>query len=331
MPVGDARAIPHGGYLRDAHSGDDPRRADAPRTDPDLHGIDAGVDESLGPLYRRHIAGDDLHVREFFLRRAHGVDDAAVVAVRRVDDDDVDTGADESRGAFVPIRSWTDGGPDAEATLVVLDGQGVLVRLKDVLDRDEPDEFASVDDEQLLDAVFVQELLRLVHVHAGGDGHELLRHERADGLVEVLLEPDVSGGENPDGLFALDDGHSADVVLAHHFERRAQRLRWTDRDGTEDHPALGAFHAFDLAGLRFDRHVLVNDADPALAGHRDRGAALGDRVHRRGEERYVQIEAPAEPGLDVDVLRQNLAVRGDEQDVIERQALVERVIQHDTV
>ncbi len=64
------------------------------------------------------------------------------VAVRRVDDDDVDPGADERGGALVPVGSGPDGGADAEATLVVLDGLRVLVGLQDVLDRDEPDELA---------------------------------------------------------------------------------------------------------------------------------------------------------------------------------------------
>src|SRR5580658_4384245 len=179
--------------------------------------------------------------------------------------------------------------------------------------------------------MLVKQALRLVDVHAGGNRNELSSHESAYWLVEVLLEADVSGGENTDGLLALDDRNTADVVLAHHLERRPQGLRRTDRDGTQNHPAFGALHTLDLARLRLDRHVLVDDADPPLASHRDRGPALCHGVHRGGKERDVQVEAATEARLHVDVLRKYLAVRGDEQDVIERQALVERVIEHVTV
>ena len=131
----------------------------------------------------------------------------------------------------------------------------------------------AVDDEELLDAVLVKEALRLVDAHARGNGDELLRHQRAHGLVEVLLEADVARREDADGPVALGDRDAADVVLAHDLERRAERLRRSRRDRSEDHPALGALHALDLARLGFDGQVLVQDADAALARHRDRRAA----------------------------------------------------------
>ncbi len=102
-------------------------------------------------------------------------------------------------------------------------------------------------------------------------------------------------------------------------------------DRPEDHPALGALDALDLARLRLDGQVLVEDADAALARHGDGGAALGDRVHRRRQEGDVELETSAKPGLHVDVLRKHVAVGGDEQDVVERQALAELVVEHVTV
>ena len=61
-------------------------------------------------------------------------------------------------------------------------------------------------------------------------------------------------------------------------------------DGREDHAALGALHALDLARLVGGRQVLVEDADAALARHGDGGARLGDRVHRGADERDVELD-----------------------------------------
>ena len=47
--------------------------------------------------------------------------------------------------------------------------------------------------------------------------------------------------------------------------------------------------------------------------------------------RDVELEPAAEAGLHVDVLREDLAVGGGEQDVVERQALAELVVEHVTV
>ena len=84
-----------------------------------------------------------------------------------------------------------------------------------------PTQLARLDDEELLDAVLVQELARGVVRDAGRHGDELFRHQRAHRLIEVLLEADVARGEDADRVVALDDRHAADVVLAH--DRRAPR------------------------------------------------------------------------------------------------------------
>ncbi len=148
------------------------------------------------------------------------------MAVRRVDDEDVDPGGHERRRSLAPVWPRADGSADAQAPLLVLDGLRVLVGLEDVLDRDEADQTPlGIDDEELLDAVLVEEALGLVDVDARRNGHELLRHQRAHRLVEVLLEADVARRQDADGPLALDDGNAADVVLAHHLERGAERLR----------------------------------------------------------------------------------------------------------
>ncbi len=67
---------------------------------------------------------------------------------------------------------------------------------------------------------------------------------------------------------------------------------------------------------------------PLFARHRDGRAALGDRVHRRADNGHLEVEPAAEPRFDLHVLRQDLAVGGHEEDVVERQALAELVVEH---
>ena len=80
------------------------------------------------------------------------------VAVRGVDDDHVDAGLDERVGALDAIGAGTDGRAHAQPAALVLDGERVALGLQQILDGDEPDQLAVLDDEQLLDAMLVKQL-----------------------------------------------------------------------------------------------------------------------------------------------------------------------------
>ena len=59
-----------------------------------------------------------------------------------------------------------------------------------------------------------------------------------------------------------------------------------------DHAGLGALDATHLLSLILDGQVAVEDAHAALAGHGDRHLSLGDRVHRRAQQRRGQGDPP---------------------------------------
>ena len=134
------RGLVDGGDLRDADAGDDAGGADRARTDPDLDGIDAGVDEGLGAGAGRDVAADDLHVPGggVLLDPLDHLEQQARVAVRGVDDEHVDAGLDERGGALPGLAEVADRGTDEEAAVGVLAGVGELLGLHEVLDRDEP-------------------------------------------------------------------------------------------------------------------------------------------------------------------------------------------------
>ena len=89
------------------------------------------------------------------------------MAVRGVDDHDVDPGVEQRLGALKAIVAGAGRGGDAQPALLVLAGVGVELRLLDVLDGDQADAAVGViDHQQLLDAVLVQQALGLVAVDA---------------------------------------------------------------------------------------------------------------------------------------------------------------------
>ena len=91
-----------------------------------------------------------------------------------------------------------------------------------------------------------------------------------------------------------DDRHPRDAVLRHQAVGVADRGGGRERDRIDDH---ARFRTLDLAhhlGLRVHPQLLVDDADAALARHRDRHVGLGDRVHRRRDQRDVERDVARE-------------------------------------
>ena len=133
---------------------------------PDLQRVGARVDQRLGRLGGRDVPGDHLDVVRV-LDRADDVEHAVRVAVRRVDDERVDLGVDEGRGALEGVGPDADGGGDAQAAALVLRRERVRLALGDVLDGDQALEATlEVDDRQLLDPVAAEDRLRLLERRA---------------------------------------------------------------------------------------------------------------------------------------------------------------------
>ena len=170
-----------------------------PGPDADLHRVRAGLDQRLGRLGGRDVAGDHLDV-EARLDRAHHLEHRARVAVRRVDDEDVDLLGDESLRALEGVGADADRGADPQPAALVLRRERVLDPLLDVLDGDQALELAvGVDDRQLLDLVAVEDLLGLGERRPDRRGDEVpARHQRRDRLGDVVLEAEVAVGEDAD-------------------------------------------------------------------------------------------------------------------------------------
>ena len=252
------------------------------------------------------------------------------VAVRRVDDDDVDPRAGESGGALGAIRADSDRRPATQPTVIILDRGGEAVGLEQVLDRDQARQRSILaDDEELFDPMLVKQRSRTLLRHARRNGHELFGHQGLDALREVPLETDVPAGEDPDWAIVLHHGQPRDLVLPHDLGGLHERLLRSHRDRVEDHPALRPLHLRHLAPLILGAEVLVDDPEAALPGHRHRGPPLRDGVHRARQDRDVQRKLARQTRAHVRTARKEVREAGYQKDVIERQGRFETLFDHE--
>ena len=311
------------GDLRDADAGHDAGGADRARPDADLDGVGPGVDEGLGAGAGGDVAADDLHVPGggVLLDPLDHLEQEAGVAVRGVDDEHVDPGLDERRGALPRLAEVADRGTDEEAAVGVLAGVGELLGLHEVLDGDEPAQAAlGVDDRQPLALVLAQQRGGLVVADADlpGDerhrGHDVARP--ACGPLRDRGEAQVAVGDDAEEVVALvDDGQARDAVAAADLVELLESGVGADGDRVGDHAGLGALDEVDLVRLVLDRQVAVQDADAAVPGHGDGHPGLGDGVHGRRDERDAR-DLAGQPGRRVDLARDDVGLARLEQHVV---------------
>ena len=279
-----------------------------------------------GALGRRDIAGDDLGVVRQPADLADRLDARATEWPCAVSTTMTSTPAANSASARSSRpRAGAGGGGDAQPAVLVLAGIRIELRLLDVLDRDQADAaIGLVDDQQLLDAVLVQEALGLLAGDALAHGDQLVPgHQLGDRLARVAGKAHVAVGQDADQLAraALDHRDAGDLVIGHQPQRVGQRLVGVDRDRVDHHPGLEFLDLADFVRLLVDRHVAVDDADPAGLRHRDRERAFGHRVHRRRDQRDAELDLAGDAGAGVGLAGQDAGCRRDQHHVVKGQRL----------
>ena len=310
------------GDLRHTDASNNPRRADRTGADADLHRIRARIHQCERGVAGHDVAADHLHVREILLDPCDAIKHALRMTVRGIDHDHVDARVDQRFDARFGVATDADRCADAQALGGILCRVGIVARLLDVLDGDQPAQLEGVvDDEHFLDAVLVQQREHFLVRRAFTHGHKpiFLGHDVADRIVELLLEAHVAAGHDADELVALHHRHAGDIARAGELEDFADGRLGADREWFADHACFEVFHLRNMRGLRGDRHVLVQDADTAELRHRDREARFGDGVHRRSNDRKIQRKASGEAGAEADIPRQDDRVRRHQRNVVESQ------------
>src|SRR5262249_14584867 len=186
-------ALTDGVNLRHTRPGHDPGGAYRTGADAYFHGVCAAADEIAGSLLGRDVPRDAFGGGELALAEPQRVEHPLAVAVRRIENQDVDLGADQFTRAIEQILGDADGSTHAQPSQPIFRGARILNRLLNVLDGDESFEApGAIDDQELLDAVLVQELLGLLE--RGSDGRRdevILRHTRRDRPVQMSFEAQI--------------------------------------------------------------------------------------------------------------------------------------------
>ena len=112
-------------------------------------------------------------------------------------------------------------------------------------------------------------------------------------------------------------------MLGHQAQRVGQGLVRMDRDRVYDHAGLEFLDLADFGGLLLDRHVAVDDAEPAGLRHGDRQRALGHGVHRRRDQRDAEFDLARDARSRIGLAGQNARRGGDEHHIVEGQRLAD--------
>ena len=162
-------------------------------------------------------------------------------------------GFDERRRPLLGALADTDRSADAQPSELILRGEGMLARFQDVLHGDQPAQLeVAVHHQHALETVTVHERHGLVAGRTLAHRHQTIarRHDVANRLVEIGLEPEVAVGDDAHHAPRLvDHRQSADLVLTRETQHVADRHIGTDRDRILHHAALEALHLRDFGRL----------------------------------------------------------------------------------
>src|SRR5580700_1479914 len=314
-----AKGLGDGGDLRHAGAGYDTRGANRTRADADLDAVGAGTRQFAGAVESGDVAGQQLHLRQFRFHQLYRLEHLGGVAVSAVDGEHVNFGFGQFLGALKKIASCANRRTDAQAPLRVFGGIWILQLLLNVFYGDQSLEVVLVvDDQQFLDAMLVENLLRILERCAHGNGDQIfLGHHAVDGNIEAAFKAEIAIGENAGKPAVLGDWNAGDFVLAHDFESIANFVRRRHGDGIDDHATLRALHLVDFVGLLFDAQVAMDNAESALLRQCNRHVRFGNGVHGCADNGNIQNDVASQLGLGTCRRWNHVGARGQKKNIVE--------------
>src|SRR5690606_7249399 len=136
--------------LRNADTCNNARRADGAGPDTDLYAISAGINQRLCAFWRGDVTGDDAYCARNLFRPCHGIKNPLRVAMRRIDDEQIDSGINQPFRALKPVLADAGGSGGPQPAMLVLAGERVQLRLFNILDGDQANAIAGIIDHQQL-------------------------------------------------------------------------------------------------------------------------------------------------------------------------------------
>src|ERR1051325_151073 len=231
------------------------------------------------------------------------------MSVGRVDYEAIDARFYELISTLAIIAGGANCSRHLQSSEIVFRRRWVLDRFLNIFDGDQSFYmFIIIDDEQLLDAMFLQHGFGLFERRAHGNSYErLFCHYFSDGNIEARFETKIAIGDDADEMTGLiNHRHAADVKPLHHLQRFTHGAIGSNRYRIHDHSRFRSLHLIDFFSLSFNAQVFVNDSDTALLGQRDRQRGFRHRVHGDGTEWDLQADVSREAGRSISLGGKNV-------------------------
>ena len=308
-----------GTQLRHAYASHDARGADAARAYANLNAVGSSINKHTRGFACCHVADNNIHTGEHLLGFLELLNDELAVAVRRVNNDCIHVGLNKSLDAVECVGSDTNASRYAQTTLLVLASHRFVLGLRDVFIGNQTYEFACVvKNRKLLNLVLLQYLCSGLEVCLDMCCNKVLAcHHIIYGAVDVLLEAEVTVGDDADQMtLIVNNRNAADVIFRHQFKGCTDAAAALNGDGVVNHTILGTLHDSHLSGLLLDAHVLVNHTDASLAGNGNRHRGFCDCIHRSCHEGNLQFDVARKERFKRHGTREHLGIGGNQQDVV---------------
>ena len=286
--------------MRNANASHDTRGADRAWADTDFNCVCACFGQGQSSGAGGDIAANHLHLREILFNPTYAVDHAFGVTVSGVDHHHINASRHEGRDAIRSVFTRADRCAYTQTTLIVLAGQWVSLGFFDVVNGHHAFEGKFVvNDQNTLDAVFVQQLAGFFFVRAFLDRHQTLfrRHDVTNGGFKAVFKAHVAGRHDADQVAILQHRNTGDIVLASQFEQFTYGGIGLDGDGFFNHTSLETLDLAHFVSLLLDGHVLVDDTDTAFLSHGDCQTGFSYGVHCSGNQRNIQFNATGQTSL----------------------------------
>ena len=211
-----------------------------------------------------------------------------------IDNHSIDTGINKSLDTLHGITCDTHTGCNTQAALAVLASHWLVLCFCDILVCDETYQLAViVNNRQLLDLVITQNLGSSLHIGLLVCNNQFLgrSHDLADRTLHVCLEAEVTVGNNTHKFLAvINNRDTTDMVFSHNVKNILYRRIGLDCNRIIDHTVLGTLYNGNLMCLLLNGHILVDYTDTTLTSNGNSHLRLGNSIHCRSHERYVQLD-----------------------------------------
>ena len=195
-----------------------------------------------------------------------------------------------------------------QTTLCILCRQRILDLLLNILDRDQTLEVEIIiDDRQFLNSCLCKDALCLHQSNAFLCSYKILgSHALTNLLAEILLELQITVGDDSHQLTSFCDRNTGDAELAHQLICILECVLRRKEKWVCDDTVLRSLYLIDFFRLSFNRHIFVYNADTSLTCHSDRHAVLRNCIHTSTHQRNIQLDFLGQVSRQIYLIRDNL-------------------------